>query len=651
MPSVQDIIQRILIEGDRAAISVFNRIGSAGEAAFSAVGAAADRVAAPFKGFQANLDDVENKAKSFGTSVRDLGTSLGSLVSRVGVATAGLAAGGGLILKGMLNISTALKEVSASIIQQRLAIGETSKEQKKAVITDFAHANALEDLALKFRETIRSINDTRDAQEDLDRNLAAGKITAKQYADQQAEMQFQVARATRKAFEDRQRQEKELRDQQARSLAQARQLAVEEEDIRQQRAQDEAIAQRRQIALKLEATYGAALAGVLINLGNVLDSVRQRFLGTFGPQIASFLTSVVQAIQNAAPEIFAVFQKVSDAIASTFKQSGLSADEVVKGFVKFGGDVANIFIKIVIPAISGFIAILTEVAQFINAIFGTNFTASTLVAAALILKVTGFFGLFVNVIRLAVTGIGLLFTSFGPLGIAIGIIVAIIATQLIPLLAKIDWAAVAQKASDAWKFVTDAFNTAVAAIKGVWNSVVEFFQTKINAIIGFFNDLIAKVREFLGLTGGSAAGSQLAADAGANDIGKFAGGGLFRGRGGNDRNVIAVSDYEYIVNPKAVRHWGVGFLNAINAMSNPLRGFAAGGLVAPMTGAAPAVAFARSGNAAGGGGRPLVLQIGDQVFDGLTVQDNTADSMARYAQRRGVRSAGRRPMWFGGGKS
>jgi len=603
--NIVDIIQRILITGDAGVVRTFANITQAGVSAFGAIGRAAATVSAPFRKFEADLATVEKRAQTFGRSIAQVGSSVGSFAGRVTAATAGLAAAGGFALRGILSISTALKSVSAAVIEQRLAASQNAAQTKRDIQTDFQHANALEDLRHQW---------------------ANNKISIEEYAESL----------------------RELRRTQARQLEQQRIMASEQEDIREQQAKDTAEAQKRALQIKLEAQYGGALAAVLQNLANVLDSVRQRFLGTFGPRIAEFLTNVVQGISNAAPAIFAVFDSIAKQIEATFSKSKLSTDGVIKAIIKFAQDAANIINTIVIPAFQGLVSILETIAGFINAVFGTNFTAGTLIAAAIVLKLTGLFGALFGVIKLVGAAISLFAAAFGPVGIAIAVVVGIIATQLIPWLMKLDWAGFAKKATDAWQTIKDAVGSVAGAIMAAWEGVKTFFRDTIASIIGFFDRLIAKVKEFLGLTGGTAAGSSLAAAAGANDIGAFARGGLFRGRPGKDTNLAWLTDKEFIINPKATKFWGPEFLHMINRMVNPIRGFADGGLNS-LTPSMPRVAFAGSGGNSSGR-RPMTLVIGDQEFDGLTVEDRTAESMGRYAQRRGVRSAGRRPMWFGGGR-
>lgn len=604
--NVQDILQRILISGESGVISAFGKIANAGTSAFTSIGNAVGRATAPFSKFTADLDNVEKKANAFGRSLADAGSKIGSFATRMSAAGAALTAGGGLLAKGMLGISTAVKSVSASLIEQKLAASQATGEQKKAIQTNFAHSNALSDLNAEW---------------------ATGKLTVEQYAEQL----------------------RKLNREQEREVAQQKEMERAAERLREEQAAAMAEAQKRQVQIKLEAQYGGALASVILNLANVLDTVRQRFFSAFGPRIAQMLTAVIQGISEAAPQIFAIFDKIASSFEAAFAKSGITVQGLIKGILSFAEQASNIIINVVIPAFKIFVDILNVIAEAINKVFGTNFSASTIVAAIAIGKLTGAFSLLVSGIKLAATAFGVLRAAAGPWGLLITAI-AVGITLLIPLLEKVDWAGWAKTATDAWKNIKDIVGAVADGIVAAWTGVVDFFRSAINSIIGFFKDLIKTVKEFLGLTGGTSGGGGSLGDAlGANDIPGRARGGLFRGRrSGTDQNLAWLTDKEYVINPKATRYWGVDFLNMINRMSGGIRGFAEGGLNSALSMPAARVAFA--GGSAGGSTnqRPLVLNIGDQEFTGLTVEDRTADNMARFAQRRGVRSAGRRPLWFGG---
>lgn len=607
MASVADIIQRIAIEGDKAITTSFNRIGDAGVSAFERIQAAGQKINSLAK-FERDMDNVTLKSKAFAGQIGNVAGSLGNFGSRIAVAGAGLAAVGALFAASTLKIGSSIRNINESLLAQKLASSQNAAEQKKHVQTNFQDANALEDLRLEY---------------------VKGALTVEEYS----------------------KQLRELERTQLRTRTQTLLAESEQESIRKSQAKDQANAQRRQVELKLETQFGGALATTLVNLATVLDNVRQRFFAAFGPQIAQFVTTVVTAISDAAPAVFAQFERISAAIAETFAKSNITIKDVVAGIVKFGSDIVNVIIKVVIPAVKIFTDAIGVAATIINKIFGTEFTASTLIAAAIILKLTGLFGVLTGSIGTLLTGIRLIGAAFGPWGLIITAVIVLITTQLIPLLQKIDWAAVGDKAVAVWKQIGEIFSAVVGAIKETWNNVVTFFRDKINAIIGFFDDLIRKVKEFFGITGSS---SKLGKDAGLDDIGSkapgFASGGMFRGRPGRDTNLAWMTDKEYVIKPSATKFWGTKFLAAINGMRNPFQGFNAGGLVSGLTSPMPRMAFAEGGLVNSKAGRPLILQIGDAEFEGIMVQDDTANKMARYAARRGVRSAGRKPGWFGSGK-
>jgi tape measure domain-containing protein len=131
----------------------------------------------------------------------------------------------------------------------------------------------------------------------------------------------------------------------------------------------------------------------------------------------------------------------------------------------------------------------------------------------------------------------------------------------------------------------------------------------------------------------------------------FSGGGSVNGAGsGTSDSILArLSNGEFVMKAAAVRKFGVGFMHAINGLRLP--GFATGGLVdglttrlTPTAGWMPQVSAVLQGS----GGRPINLTIGDETFEGLSAPADVADRLTRYALGRQVRSAGRKPNWYGG---
>lgn len=606
--SIRDLIQRIQLEGEQEVSSKLGRMAATGQASLEALGAAVAKLAAPFTKFQADTTKVVQAADAMGQGIRNLGASVGSFGARMGVAVGGVAVAGGAILAGALKVTTALRSIRDGLLEQRLAASQNAGETKKSVQTNFENANALEDLRLEYSK---------------------GKITSQQYNEQL----------------------RELTRTQERARQQALQLSFEQESIRKEQAKDQADVMRRTQMIQLETRFGSVLANELVKLATVLDRVRERFFAAFGPTVSGFLENVSKAIEANSDKFIALFQKTATSLADVFTKSKITIDGVVKGILSFAEEVARVIVGVVIPAFKALVSGLEVVAQFINSIFGTNFTASTLIAAALILKLIGIFGILGQVIGNAALILRVIAFAFGPVGLAIVALMAVIAL-LIPLIQSIDWNTVAETALKAWKSVKDIVVATLGAIVGAWTTVTNFFQTKINQIMGFFDNLIRKVKEFLGLTGDVSTGpGSLAADAGLGDISGFDSGGLFRGRPGIDKNLALLSDEEFIIKRKAVKHWGLGFMHAINNMRNPFRGFNAGGLVSPMMQTAPIASFAGGGLNRSSPGRPFVLQMKDGTeFSGMTIQEDTANNMGKYAARKSYRSGGPKPLWYGGGK-
>ena len=148
----------------------------------------------------------------------------------------------------------------------------------------------------------------------------------------------------------------------------------------------------------------------------------------------------------------------------------------------------------------------------------------------------------------------------------------------------------------------------------------------------------------------------------------FASGGRVRGPGTStsDSILARLSDGEYVIRADAVAHYGPQLFDLLNRMRLPpralqglqgggsdllrsltasLTGFRAGGLVS-----APVPALATGGPAPSGGGSyaTLNLTIGGQTFAGLMAPRQTAEQLLRFARTEEVKSAGRRPNWYGG---
>lgn len=171
------------------------------------------------------------------------------------------------------------------------------------------------------------------------------------------------------------------------------------------------------------------------------------------------------------------------------------------------------------------------------------------------------------------------------------------------------------------------------AIKGTTSSVQE--------LTAAVNEAISSLRTLGSMGGGS--GSTPSVQSNAQ-------GGPIRGPGtGTSDSILSwLSNGEYVLKARAVRKYGVGFLNALNSMRLPA--FNMGGFVDGLTsgmGVSPMAMGVMDGAGSGGGGRPIHLTIGDETFE-MSAPDDVAEKLQKYSMGRQVRSAGRRPNWYGG---
>ena len=127
----------------------------------------------------------------------------------------------------------------------------------------------------------------------------------------------------------------------------------------------------------------------------------------------------------------------------------------------------------------------------------------------------------------------------------------------------------------------------------------------------------------------------------------YAMGGFVSGPGSATSDSIPawLSNGEFVVRAAAVRRYGVDFLRAINGLrAGELfkGGFPAFAMGGPVGIPVPALAAAASSAS----GRPVMLTLGSETFM-MTADDDVAEKLIRYASRRRVKSAGRKPSWYG----
>ena len=104
----------------------------------------------------------------------------------------------------------------------------------------------------------------------------------------------------------------------------------------------------------------------------------------------------------------------------------------------------------------------------------------------------------------------------------------------------------------------------------------------------------------------------------------------------------------------AVRKYGLSLLHSLNRLRvdpQAFARFAEGGLVRPMQMLMPQpLRFAEGGLIAPNGGsslRPINLTLGAETFAGLLAPENVAQKLMQVAVSKQIRSAGRRPGYYG----
>lgn len=120
-------------------------------------------------------------------------------------------------------------------------------------------------------------------------------------------------------------------------------------------------------------------------------------------------------------------------------------------------------------------------------------------------------------------------------------------------------------------------------------------------------------------------------------------GGIVRGAGSttSDSILALLSNREFVVNARAVSHYGPEFFAALNAMRLPrdfLSRFSMGGLARSLGGNR----FASGGQVRSGS--PVVLKIDRQSFN-MSAGDDTITQLKRFAVTAQLSSSGRKPRW------
>jgi phage-related protein len=420
------------------------------------------------------------------------------------------------------------------------------------------------------------------------------------------------------------------------------------------------------IAISINTVFGTKLtgnellaAGALLKLTGLMGVFR-----TVGSGLITVITALVAVFGGWTVAIAAAGFALGFFIVQSIQQLGglqAIATRVLQGIPIIIGRVLQGIPILINQAVQGIVSLVQQIVSGIGSVLSGVVGLFTPVIAA----VSAFAQSIITAIGNIPTQIGQLFSALGSLiaGVWAGIaetattawatitqlftdgVNSIVSffTSLPETLATL-WANIVQAAQDAWNAIVEATKTLAQgimdALKAGVDAAIGYVKDLYDQTIGFFNGIIEKAKAVA-----SAVASAFSGGGGDGEtIPGNAAGGYIQGRGtGTSDSILSwLSNGEFVMRAAAVKKWGVGLLSKMNnlqmpniagAVLPPIPKFASGGLVSA---------------GMSGGGRPLTLQIGDQVISGLTANTGAVETLQRYAAQKAVRSAGRKPLWFQG---
>ena len=311
--------------------------------------------------------------------------------------------------------------------------------------------------------------------------------------------------------------------------------------------------------------------------------------------------------------------------------------------------------EVLVPAFQGIKKGFDELAKWINDTFGTKLTGTQLFGAAILALAVAFGGLPAAITAVTVA-FGLLITKFKEnkeLMIGIGILIA----ALVILFGSIQFVILAIVLAVGyliakWPELKKASEETVASLKKEWEAWVTWFEgTWMGKTIAAIQKVIDWFKK-LGDASAEASKTQEVQGGGGGGGGGHKRGGPIRGPGTTTSDSVPLwgSRGEWVIQAKAVQHYGRSFMAALNSMRLPRGGLDMASLAGALVVAPPRTHFATGGEVGGArSSRVLNLTLpGLGSFPGLTGPDETMDRLQVAAIRSQLRSAGRLPGWYGG---
>ncbi len=444
----------------------------------------------------------------------------------------------------------------------------------------------------------------------------------------------------------------------------------------------------------------AVVSRVLQQAGNTIGTVFVPLLNAItklvGTHRAAILELAQQIVTRLNPSIEAFIALISD----PQKQSNIFT--TLSNAITVIADGLNA----AAPVIAGTFRVITAglqlVAEAFNSVFGTQLNAVSVIAILVIGKISGAFalirasvGIVITVFRILIGVVAAVAAAFeAPVIVVAAVVAAIVGAAAIIIanwslirdtilgaisaiitgtaaffdglrqlvnsavgafidLGRSIYEAIAGAVDRLRQFIVDGFNGAINFVIGLWNGLVNVIALGVQSIIQFFQPLIDTLQFIARLISNIGSSS---ADVGATG---FARGGMVHGPGSStsDSILARLSAGEFVMTARAVQHWGPRFFAALNRLRMPQwDGFSLGGLVDGLTtNLSPApLRFAAGGMvpaiAAGTVDRVAVdLRFDGEVFADMLAPRAVAEKLVRYARGAQMRSAGKKPDWYGRG--
>lgn len=425
-----------------------------------------------------------------------------------------------------------------------------------------------------------------------------------------------------------------------------------------------------------EVKKASELNKALIRFSGSLGKLRNALTLPLADIFTPMMDSLTKAIASNQPAIheFAlgikatlepIFRDITKMLSGSFGAEGEYGvgqggpeSALVQGLIK-AKDIIVATIDIIKSAFNALVASLDPVAAAINAVFGTELTGQGLAIGAAVFYMVGGFNALATAMSLIVSVGTILAAVFGTIGgPATLIIAALVALGVAAVAVYTNWDKITAATQALWdKFVAfveylggefaQAWKDTVTPVQEAWTAITQAIGTAIDTIIGYFQSVIdwagrvgKAIRDALA-AGGAALTPQFPGDAPLGG----ASGGLVRGPGSATSDSIAarLSDGEFVMRTAAVRHWGPRFMSALNALRNPLGGYAMGGLVSPSLMPRSVPRFAGGGLVSS---RLPTSSVVNLMFPGgsftLRGDNETVGALTREARRAGMLTGGRR---------